>query len=262
MSRKFLVVSALVLASALTACGGGGDDKNDEKKKQQAELRAWAAKVCAVDVTARIDEARVALADVGKVIPNEQPATLRTRLAADISRLADADNALADAIDRAGIPAVPDGATLRTSVVAELRNAAKGWAGIQARMESLATDKQNVFADGLRSLNPEIDGLRASAHTALDKLHRGEPGKALAAVPGCAAGKPDALPTAPVSAPTSGAPGGTPSAGASGAAPSASGSPSASSSASSSASTAPSGPPPSGGTPSSSTPPTTTAATG
>ncbi|MFI6981886.1 hypothetical protein ACIBSV_25275 [Embleya sp. NPDC050154] len=259
MSRKFLVVSALVLASALTACGGGDDDKNDEKKKKQAELRAWAAKVCAVEVTARIDEARVALADVGKVIPNEQPATLRTRLAADISRLADADNALADAIDRAGIPAVADGATLRTSVVAELRNAAKGWAGIQAKMESLATDKQNVFADGLRSLNPEIEGLRASAHTALDKLHRGEPGKALAAVPGCAAGKPDALPTAPVtSAPTSAAPGGTPSAGASGAAPSASGSPSASAS----ASTTSSGPPPSGGTSSSSAPPTGTAPTG
>lgn len=161
MSRKFLVVSALVLASALTACGGG-DDKNDENKKKQAELRAWAAKVCAVDVTARIDEARVALADVDKVIPNEQPATLRTRLAADISRLADADNALADAIDKAGIPAVSDGAALRTSVVEELRNAAKGWAGIQAKVEGLVIDKQNVFADGLRSLNPGIDGLRAS----------------------------------------------------------------------------------------------------
>ncbi|MET7298936.1 hypothetical protein [Embleya sp. NPDC005575] len=255
MSRKFLVVSALVLASALTACGGG-DDKNDENKKKQAELRAWAAKVCAVDVTARIDEARVALADVDKVIPNEQPATLRTRLAADISRLADADNALADAIDKAGIPAVSDGAALRTSVVEELRNAAKGWAGIQAKVEGLVIDKQNVFADGLRSLNPGIDGLRASSHTALDKLHRGDAGKALAAVPGCAAGKPDAIPTAPVtSAPTTST---TPGAGASGAAPSKSTSPSASST----GSTAPSSPPPSAGAESSSAPPTTTAPAG
>ncbi|MFI6584751.1 hypothetical protein [Embleya sp. NPDC050493] len=255
MSRKFLVVSALVLASALTACGGG-DDKNDENKKKQAELRAWAAKVCAVDVTARIDESRVALADVGKVIPNEQPATLRTRLAADISRLADADNALADAIDKAGIPAVADGATLRTSVVAELRNAAKGWAGIQAKVEGLTIEKQNEFADGLRSLNPEIDGLRASSHTALDRLHRGEAGKALAAVPGCAAGKPDAIPTTPVtSAPTKST---TPSAGASSPAPDKSTSPSASST----GSTAPSSPPPSAGAESSSAPPTGTAPAG
>ncbi|MYS81203.1 hypothetical protein [Embleya scabrispora] len=255
MSRKFLVVSALVLASALTACGGG-DDKNDENKKKQAELRAWAAKVCAVDVTARIDEARVALADVGKVIPNEQPATLRTRLAADISRLADADNALADAIDKAGIPAVSDGAALRTSVVEELRHTAKGWAGIQTKVEGLATDKQNVFADGLRSLNPEIDGLRASSHTALGKLHRGDAGKALAAVPGCAAGKPDAIPTAPVtSAPTTSP---TPAAGASSAPPSKSAPPSASST----GSTAPGSPPPSAGAESSSAPPTTTAPAG
>ncbi|MEU0940662.1 hypothetical protein [Embleya sp. NPDC005971] len=259
MSRKFLVVSALVLASALTACGGG-DDKNDENKKKQAELRAWAAKVCAVEVTARIDEARAALADVATVIPNEQPATLRTRLAADISRLADADNALADALDKAGIPAVSDGAALHTSVVAELRNTAKGWAGIQTKVAGLATEQQNVFADGLRSLNPEIDGLRVSSHTALDKLHRGDAGKALAAVPGCAAGKPDAVPTAPVpSAPATGA---TPTTGASGATPRTSASASASSTASSTASTGSSSPPPSGGAESSSASPTGTASAG
>ncbi|WP_406285124.1 hypothetical protein [Embleya sp. NBC_00896] len=209
MSRKFLVVSALVLASALTACGGD-DGKNDKKK--QAELRAWAAKVCAVDVTARIDDARTALADVGKVIPNEQPATLRTRLAGDIAKLADADNALAEAIDKAGVPAVSDGAALRTTVVEELRAAARGWGAIQAKVEGLATDRQNVFADGLRTLEPEINTLRASSHTALGKLHQGDAGKALASVPGCAAGKPDSIPTTPgTGAPTTGAPSTSPS---------------------------------------------------
>ncbi|OPC82250.1 hypothetical protein B4N89_16100 [Embleya scabrispora] len=248
MSRKFLVVSALVLASALTACGGG-DGKSDEDKKKQADLKAWAAKVCATEVTARIDEARAALADVDKVVPNEPPTTLRTRLAVDVSRLADADNALADAIDKASIPAVPDGATLRMSVVDELRNAAKGWTGIQHRIEGLATDQQNVFADGLRSLGPEIDALRASSNTALNKLHRGEAGKALASVPGCAAGKADVIPTAPAtSVPTTGAsPSGTPKGSTAPSSPAASGS------------TAPSSPPPSSaGTDSSSPPPSGT----
>ncbi|MGC0422169.1 hypothetical protein [Embleya sp. AB8] len=241
MSRKFPAICALVLAAALTACGGG-DGKSDADKKKQADLKAWAAKVCAADVTARIDEARAALVDVAKVIPNEQPATLRTRLALDISRLADADNALADAIDRASIPAVPDGATLRMSVVAELRDTAKGWAGIQTKVAGLATEQQNVFADGLRSLNPEIDALRTSSHTALAKLHRGEAGKALAAVPGCAAGKADPVPTA---APATSAPatGGAPSTSAN-PAPSGSGSPSAPAP---SGSTAPGSPPPSAG---------------
>ncbi|MYW05975.1 hypothetical protein, partial [Streptomyces sp. SID3343] len=203
MSRKFLVVSALVLASALTACSSGDDGKSDEKKKK-AELQVWAAKVCAADVTTRIDDARVALADVGKVIAGEQPATLKTRLAADIAKLADADNKLAEGIDRAGPPAVPDGPVLRTTVVAELQSAAKGWGAIQAKIEGLSTDQQNVFADGLRSLDPEIKAMQASSHTALDKLHRGEAGKALAAVPGCAAAKTD--PAAPAATPSAGAP--------------------------------------------------------
>jgi hypothetical protein len=207
VSRKFLVVSALVLASALTACSS--DDGKNEEKKRKAELQVWAGKVCAIDVTARIDDARAALADVGKVVPGEQPATLKTRLAADVAKLADADNKLAEGIDRAGPPAVPDGPLLRTTVVAELQNTAKGWSAIQAKIEGLSTDRQNVFADGLRSLDPEIKAMQASSHTALDKLHRGEAGKALAAVPGCAAGKTDPAPTGAPSQPA------TPSAGAS-----------------------------------------------
>ena len=210
MSRKFLVVSALVLASALTACGGGDDDENDKK---QARLKEWAAQVCAADVTARIDDARASLVDVKTVIPDEQPASLRARLSADIGKFADADTTLADVLARAAAPAVSGGSELRASVVEELRTAAKGWAALQTKVDALPVDRQNLFADGLRTLGPEIDTLRASSTIALEKLHRGDTGKALAAVPGCEAVAQEPSPATETAAPVpsaTGTPKGTP----------------------------------------------------
>lgn len=235
MSRKFLVVPVLVLASALSACGGGDDGKNEKK---QARLDEWAAQVCAADVTTRIDDARAALADVKTVIADEQPASLRSRLSADIGKFADADTGLAEVLARAAAPPVSGGAELRASVVEELRTAAKGWEALQVEVDGLAVDKQNRFADGLRTLAPEIEALQASSHVALEKLHRGETGKALAAVPGCeaVAEEPPVTATAIPSAGSTGAPKGT-----SSAKPSASTSSRPSASASESASESPSG---------------------
>jgi hypothetical protein len=232
-------VAAAAVVLALTA--GCGDDGDDGKKA----LAAWAGQVCAVEVTGKIDDSKAALADIGIVVPNETPDALKARLVGDVTKLADANTAFAAALQKAGAPKVKDGEDQVLVLSNELRGAANGWNTIKSQLETLPTNDQKAFADGLRALQPTIEGSVTSSRVALDNLHKGKLGAALAAVPGCV-GAPQSTSEAPrpvpasdtPSAPASSAPAsGTPDPSASGSAgPDASPSGSASRSATSSAS--------------------------
>jgi hypothetical protein len=127
-----------------------------------------------------------ALADVLKVIPGESAEAGRNRLAGNVTALANADTALVTALEKAGDPAVPDGAKLRTEALDALRASAGGWNDLKARIEALPVDDQNKFQEQLRPLAPDLGTAGANTTAALQKLHQGELGKALAAVPDCA----------------------------------------------------------------------------
>lgn len=173
------VAAALVLAAA---CGGGGGD--DEGDKQA--LDAWAAKVCAADVTGKIDESQAALNDISLVIDGETPDALKTRLVADVVKLADANGALATALDAAGDPKVKGSDEQIRLVGEDLDATTQGWNTVKEQLEALRTDDQKAFADGLTALQPSITSSVTSSHAALEKLHTGRLGQALAEVPGCA----------------------------------------------------------------------------
>ncbi|MCF2529238.1 hypothetical protein [Yinghuangia soli] len=180
------VAAACAAVLALTAgCSDDGDGKNKS-------LAGWAAKVCTADVTAKIDESKTALADISVVLPGEKPDALRTRLAEDVSRLAAANTALADALGRAGDPDVDGGKEQRAALVSEQLAIATGWHTVKTQLEALPTADQKAFADGLRALQPSIAGTVTTSNAALEKLHTGELGKALAAVSGCVASLPAA----------------------------------------------------------------------
>lgn len=181
------LAACAVLAAALTAaagCGGGDGDKNEK------DLAAWANKVCTTEVTGKIDASQGALADMASVVKGETPDVLKARLAADVTKLAEADTALANTLDQAGDPKVKNGGAQRAAVSAELRAAATGWMSLRSAFESLPTNDQKSFAEALKALDPEITKYGTSSRTALENLHRGELGKALGKVPGCAATEP------------------------------------------------------------------------
>lgn len=244
---KLPALTALAAVLVLTAgCGDDGKDDNGEK------LAKWAGQVCTVDVTGRIDASKKALDDIGVVVTNETPEALKTRLVDDIAKFADANTAFAAALDKAGPPEIKDGRAQLQVLTGDLRATAAGWTAVKTKVEELPTGDQKAFADALRALQPSIVGSVTVSRAALDKLHQGALGKALAAVPSCVTGPAapsDAATTAPPAnppvadpassappqpsgssspAPSSGSPSGSPSG-------SASGSPSASSSGSSSA---------------------------
>ncbi|NUP33222.1 MAG: hypothetical protein HOU01_16095, partial [Streptomycetaceae bacterium] len=198
------LAACAVLAAVLTAaagCSGGGDGDKNEK-----ELAAWANKVCTAEVTGKIDASQGALADMASVVKGETPDVLKARLAADVTKLAEADTALANTLDQAGDPKVKNGGAQRAAVSAELRAAATGWMSLRSAFESLPTTDQKTFAEALKALDPEITKYGTSTRTALENLHRGDLGKALGKVPGCAATVPSPAP-APSDGASSPAPG-------------------------------------------------------
>ncbi|MGR6997259.1 hypothetical protein ACU686_02715 [Yinghuangia aomiensis] len=138
--------------------------------------------------------------------------------------LAEADTALANTLDRAGDPKVKNGGAQRAAVSAELRAAATGWMSLRSAFESLPTTDQKTFAEALKALDPEITKYGTSTRTALENLHRGDLGKALGKVPGCAATVPSPAAPAPSDGASSPAPGQAAPAGGASGSPAASGS--------------------------------------
>ncbi|WP_436787861.1 hypothetical protein [Yinghuangia sp. YIM S10712] len=232
---KLPTAAAVAAVLALTAaCGGDGGGDGDKKA-----LAAWAAKVCGEEVTGKIDASQVALNDISLVIPGETPEALKARLVGDFTKLADANSAFASALQVAGDPKVKDAEEQVLLLGDELRANAQGWNAAKAELEALATNDQKAFADGLRALQPKITGSVTSSHAALDKLHTGRLGQALAAVPGCvgsASAPPPSTPPAPTPSETAPSASGSPVA-----APSGSASPSSSASGSASPSSTGSG---------------------
>ncbi|MEU8136629.1 hypothetical protein [Streptodolium elevatio] len=188
MARKTPAISpalaALAAAVVVVTAGCGGDDGDDNTKK----LADWAGKVCTTDVTGRIDASKKALDDIGTVVSNETPEALKARLAADVAKLAEANTAFAAALDRAGPPEIKDGRAQMQVLTGDLRATAAGWTAVTTKLEELPTGDQKAFADALRALEPTISSSLTVSRAALDKLHQGALGKALAGVPGCVSG--------------------------------------------------------------------------
>lgn len=200
LSTAAAVAAVLVLTAS---CGGGGDGDNKA-------LEDWAAKVCAEDVTRKIDESQGALNDISLVVNGETPDALKARLVADVVKLADANSALAAALAAAGDPKVKGSDEQIRLVAQDLDATTQGWNTVKEQLEALPTHDQKAFADGLAALQPNITGSVTSSHAALEKLHTGRLGQALAEVPGCAgsaSAPPASTPPAPTpSASTSSAP--------------------------------------------------------
>lgn len=178
LSTAAAVAAALVLTAS---CGGDGDGDGDNKA-----LKDWAAKVCAADVTGKIDASQAAINDISLVVVGETPDALKARLAADVVKLADANSALAAALDTAGDPKVKGSDEQIRLVGDDLDATTKAWNAVKEQVEALPTNDQKAFADGLTALQPSITSSVTSTHGALEKLHTGQLGQALAEVPGCA----------------------------------------------------------------------------
>ena len=169
-----LVAPAGLVLLGVTACGGGNGPAVD----------AWAKSVCQ-GMQSPVQQANAALADTGAVKTGESPKALQTRLAADLGTLATANSQIAQAVQKAGVPKVDNGAQLQADAVSELNQAAGGYTKAQKSVQGLVVSDQAKFAAGLKGVGDQVQQLAELSTSALQKLQTGDLGTALAKQPGC-----------------------------------------------------------------------------
>ncbi|HEY9374317.1 small secreted protein [Streptomyces sp.] len=165
-----------VLMLALSGCSDDGED--------DAKVNAWAKTVC--------DQAKPQLqkrANAQQVIistaADGKPADIQAADSKAFQDIADADRALAKAVQGAGTPPVDNGEKLQQDAVKELNATAVAYENLKKQVDALDPNNQQKFADGLQGVADGLKKIEKMDQDALAKLQSGELGGAMAKQSGC-----------------------------------------------------------------------------
>lgn len=172
-----------VLVLALSGCGDDGDKVND-----------WAKTVCdqakpQIQKRANAQQLIISTAADGK------PADIQAADSKAFQDIADADRALAKAIQGAGAPPVDNGEKIQQDAVRELNSTAVAYEGLKKQVDALDPGNQQKFADGLQGVADGLKKIEKMDQDALAKLQSGELGQAMAKQPGCQKATPSVAPS-------------------------------------------------------------------
>jgi hypothetical protein len=162
-----------VLVLALSGCGDDGDKVND-----------WAKTVCdqaKPQIQKRADAQQLIISTAA----DGKPADIQAADSKAFQDIADADRALAKAIEGAGAPPVDNGQKLQQDAVRELNATAVAYEGLKKQVDELDPSNQQKFADGLQGVADGLKKIEKMDQDALAKLQSGELGTAMAKQPGC-----------------------------------------------------------------------------
>lgn len=175
--------AALVLT--LTGCGDDG-----------AETAAWAKKVCD-KVKPQVEKIQQANQSINEASQQKKsPEEVQKIDSAAFQKISEAYRALAQAVDKAGVPPVENGAKLEKNAVQELKSLSKAYSDLKKTVDELDTKNQSKFAQGLKGLAQELGRLGKSGDKSLQKLQSGELGEAMAEQKGCRKASPGVTPSA------------------------------------------------------------------
>ncbi|MFI8768668.1 small secreted protein [Streptomyces sp. NPDC053792] len=163
-----------VLVLALSGCS---DDEGDK-------VGAWAKTFC--------DQAKPQIqkrADAHQIIistaADSKPAEIQAADSKAFQDIANADRALAKAVEAAGAPPVENGAKVQQDAIKELNATAVAYEGLKKQVDALDPTNQQKFADGLQGVADGLTKIEKMDQNALSKLEDGELGQAMAKQPGC-----------------------------------------------------------------------------
>ncbi|MFI2351061.1 small secreted protein [Streptomyces sp. NPDC019443] len=182
-----------VLVLALSGCSSDGDSK----------VNAWAKKVCD-QAQPQIQKRANAQQTIISTAADGKPSDIQAADSKAFQDIADADKALATAVQGAGTPPGDNGEKLQRDAVKELNDTAAAYLALKKQVDALDAKDQQKFADGLQDVADGLKKIEKMDQDALRKLQSGELGKAMAKEPGCQAAK--------TSSPAAGGTGSTPSA--------------------------------------------------
>lgn len=172
-----------VLVLVLSGCSDDGDKVND-----------WAKSFC--------DQAKPQIqkrADAHQIIistaADSRPAEIQAADSKAFKDIADADRALAKAVETAGVPPVDNGEQTQKDVIAELNATAVAYDALKKQVDALDPSNQQKFAEGLKDVADGLTKIEKMDQNALATLENGELGQAMAKQPGCQKPTPSAPPT-------------------------------------------------------------------
>ncbi|WP_267244149.1 small secreted protein [Streptomyces sp. PR69] len=177
MNKKLAAAlsSGAVLVLALSGCG---DDDGDEK------VNAWAKTFCD-QAQPQFEKHSAAHQKIISTAADGQPADIKKADSEAFQDIAEADQALADAISEAGVPPVENGEQLQQDSIRELEAASKAYQDLKKQVDALDASNQQQFADGLQDVAEGLGKIENMDQDALEKLRSGELGTAMAKQPGC-----------------------------------------------------------------------------
>ncbi|MEU0400278.1 small secreted protein [Streptomyces sp. NPDC006197] len=163
-----------VLVLALAGCS---DDEGDK-------VGDWAKTFC--------DQAKPQIqkrADAHQIIistaADSKPAEIQAADSKAFQDIANADRALAKAVEAAGAPPVENGEKVQKDAIKELNDTAVAYEGLKKQVDALDPTNQQKFADGLQGVADGLTKIEKMDQNALSKLEDGELGQAMAKQPGC-----------------------------------------------------------------------------
>ncbi|MFF4170179.1 small secreted protein [Streptomyces sp. NPDC001744] len=163
-----------VLMLALSGCGDDEGNKVDD----------WAKSFC--------DQAKPQIqkrADAHQIIistaADSKPADIQAADSKAFQDIADADRALAKAVESSGAPPVENGEKVKQDAMKELNDTAVAYEGLKKQVDALDPTNQQKFADGLQGVANGLTKIEKMDQNALSKLEGGDLGKAMAKQPGC-----------------------------------------------------------------------------
>ncbi len=163
-----------VLVLALSGCSDDEGNKVDD----------WAKTFC--------DQAKPQIqkrADAHQIIistaADSKPAEIQAADSKAFQDIANADRALAKAVESAGAPPVDNGEKIKQDAIKELNETAVAYEGLKKQVDALDPSNQQKFADGLQNVANGLTKIEKMDQNALAKLEEGELGEAMAKQPGC-----------------------------------------------------------------------------
>ncbi|MEU3691100.1 small secreted protein [Streptomyces narbonensis] len=116
---------------------------------------------------------------------DSKPAEIQAADSKAFQDIADADRALAKAVEAAGAPPVENGEKVQQDAIKELNATAVAYEGLKKEVDALDPANQQKFADGLQDVADGLTKIEKMDQAALAKLEEGELGQAMAKQPGC-----------------------------------------------------------------------------
>ncbi|MDN3296157.1 small secreted protein [Streptomyces ficellus] len=180
-----------VLVLALSGCS---EDDGENK------VDAWAKKVCD-QAQPQIQKRANAQQTIISTAADGKPADIQAADSKAFQDIADADKALAKAVQDAGVPPVDNGEKLQQDAVKELNATAAAYEALKKQVDALNPRDQQKFADGLQNVADGLKKIEKMDQDALAKLQSGQLGQAMAKQPGCQKAKASVSPTIPPAKP-------------------------------------------------------------